>query len=174
MFDAKNYRTIYALAFIAVAVALVAAYREYAFRDLVSYAEAENNALTQSISNALWPQHGSYLKSAGDLSVDELKAGPKHEALHAEITRLTHDLAVLKVKIYDAEGLTVYSSDPTQIGESKASNPAFIGTIETSKPVSSYSHRESFSAFSHKRFNVDVVETYVPVRASDGMPDAVF
>ena len=174
MSNLLNYRTISALAFIAVALALVAAYREYTFRDLVDYARIESDVLTQTLSNSLWPQFGDYVRTANGLGVDELKAGAKHKALHAEVVRLTHHFAVLKVKIYDAKGLTVYSSDPGQIGESKSGNAAFTKVIETGEPTSSHSHRKSFTAFSHERFNVDVVETYVPVRAGDGTLDAVF
>ena len=114
------------------------------------------------------------MKSASGVSVEELKTSPRHKSLHAEVMRLTQDLAVLKVKIYDVDGLTVYSSDPSQIGESKSGNPAFTRVTQTRKSVSKHSYRKSFSAFSQERFDVDVVETYVPVTAPDGALGAVF
>jgi hypothetical protein len=53
---------------------------------------------------------------------------------------------VVKVKIYDLNGLTVYSSDASQIGENKLANPATCARA-TAIPASNLTYRESFDAW---------------------------
>jgi len=72
---------------------------------------------------------------------------------------------ILKIKIYTQSGLTVYSSDPSQIGEDKSTNPAFISASQ-GIPGSQITHRGKFDALDGEVFNRDLVASYIPIRNS--------
>ena len=90
------------------------------------------------------------------------------------LRQLTTGLPVLKVKIFHPAGKTIYSSEASQIGESKDSNPAFRHVLAKREAVSKLSRRGSMTAFSSQVFNVDVIETYVPIQDARGEIATVF
>ena len=87
---------------------------------------------------------------------------------------LTTGLPVLKVKIYNLDGLTVYSSEPSQMGADKSENPRFLSAAHKGAPASSLTYRDTFSAFSSMVYDREVVETYIPVRGAEGRIEGVF
>src|SRR3546814_8297496 len=68
------------------------------------------------------------------------------------------DLSILKIKIYDLNGLTVYSSDPGQIGEDKSGNNGFLAA-RTGHRASELTHRDTFSAFEQTVEDHDVLSS---------------
>jgi signal transduction histidine kinase len=71
------------------------------------------------------------------------------------------NLPVLKVKIYNLSGTTIYSSDPSQIGEDRSENRGFV-TARMGKTLSELTHRDQIDALEGDRADVDVLSTYVP------------
>ena len=79
-----------------------------------------------------------------------------------------------KVKVYDMNGRTVFSTDPGQIGEDKSNNAGFKGA-RFGSVTSELTHRDEFSAFDKVIENADLLSTYIPVRRNtDGAIGAVF
>ncbi len=162
-----------ALAVFVVTAAMVSLYRQSAISELVASAEAHNSSLARSFANTIWQEFGDYVSSA-DAEGDRLRERPETARLHSALAALAEGLPVLKVKIYSLDGLTVYSSQSSQIGEDKSSNPGFRAAREQAKPASKLSFRDTFSAFSGLVRNRDLVETYVPIVAEDGTVQGVF
>ena len=50
-------------------------------------------------------------------------------------------------KIYNLDGLTGYSSDPSEIGEDKTNNPGFFSAARVGKAVSRLTFRDTVSVF---------------------------
>jgi diguanylate cyclase (GGDEF)-like protein len=81
---------------------------------------------------------------------------------------------VVKVKIYDLDGLTVFSTDPVQIGQDKSGNPGFL-SARKGTPIGNITFRDRFNAFEGVIVDRDLAETYVPIRVSEDAPvEAVF
>jgi diguanylate cyclase (GGDEF)-like protein len=75
---------------------------------------------------------------------------------------------ILKVKVFSLNGTVVYSTDRSIIGQQNANNPNLLIALQ-GEPVSKLQTKESFLDIkSEQRFDVDVVETYVPIRNADG------
>ncbi len=83
-------------------------------------------------------------------------------------------LPVLKVKIYNLDGRTIYSSEPGQIGADKSNNQGFMKAAQKGIPASDKSFRETFSPFSGEVLNRDVVESYLPIWGDDDAVEGVF
>lgn len=155
------------VAFVLVAVSLVIFYRQVAVSELIEIGESKNAAITQSFSNVLWPEFESFLISAGDLNPDEIRAHPETARLRQAVIEQTRGLSVIKVKIYNLAGKTVFSSQENQIGEDKSQNAGFQAALN-GELASELTHRDTFSAFEGEIENRDVISSYVPIRRGDG------
>ena len=158
---------------LAVLVAVVAALA-LLYRDLVSDAlvEAETHAsvaLTKTFANAVWPAHADFVKRAASLDRRTLAERPELAALDHDLRQLASGLSVVKVKIYDLNGLTVYSTDRRQIGENKLANPGYLRARD-GYPASNITYRESFDAWEGQISDRHILATYVPVHGYDAAP----
>ena len=170
----RYYTLVSAVALAAVAAVLVVLYGQIAADEIVAVTEVQNVALTKALANTVWPRYAGYVAWAAGMDGDTLRARPETAAIQADLARLAAGLPVLKIKIYEPGGLTVYSSDPAQIGEGKAGNPGFMAAARDGVPASKLSYRETFSAFSGEMEDRDLVETYIPVKGPDGAVEGVF
>lgn len=162
--------------------------QESARRDLIAVHEAAHVNLALTMRNALWADRFKpLLEAAATLSAPQCGAKSECKARWQESLRLlarrsglAESIAsslvgttVFKVKVFDRAGVTLYSSDESQIGEDKSGNQgwqrAFAGT-----PASEVTHRDRFSAFEGLVENRDLISTYIPVRDETGRIVAVF
>ncbi len=175
MFNLLRYFSLTSAAVILVlALAMQAAYRQTAVDDLIAMAERHNVALAQSFSNTIWSRFSSYVTSVSRADGETLRAHPETRNIHKALKTLTTGLPVLKVKIYNLDGLTVYSSEPSQMGVDKSENPRFLSAAHKGTPASSLTYRDTFSAFSSIVYDREIVETYIPVRGAGGRIEGVF
>ncbi|MFQ6024709.1 MAG: PAS domain S-box protein, partial [Acidiferrobacterales bacterium] len=136
--------------------------------------ERQNVALAQSFANTLWPRFSSYVASASDLETNQLQTHPKMREIRNAVRKASANLPVLKVKIYDLKGLTVYSSEPTEIGENKSNNPGYFAAARKGQPASKLTFRDTFSSFEGTVQDRDLVESYLPIRKGNGSVEGVF
>ena len=123
-----RYSSILGLAAIVAAVtALSFFYRQLVFDSLVEGETRANVEMTRMFSNSIWPAHAEFVGRASGIPRDELARRPETARLNRDLRELMRGLYVVKVKIYDLDGLTVFSTDPKQIGEDKRGNPGFQG-----------------------------------------------
>ena len=120
---------------------------ELAVHSLVAMGESNNQALTRLLANSLSAQLTPYLAAADAMPTERLAVAPGPRTIRRRCWP-THlrGLTVVKVKVYDMGGRTVFSTDANQIGEDKSSNPGFqaarFGSV-----TSELTHRDEFSAF---------------------------
>lgn len=163
MFRLLRYFSITSLiAFIAVAIILGELYHQTALSDLVTMGENHNVALTQAFANSLWPQFAPFLDPRLNQSGDELRANPQTAQLYQAVLAQMQGTAVVKIKVYKLDGQTVFSTQASQIGESKSGNQGFQLAV-SGTPASELTHRDTFSAFEQTVENIDVLSSYIPV-----------
>ncbi len=163
-----------AVAIIVVTVILVVFYRQHAIEELVEEAESDNVVLARTFSNILWPNFSSYITSVSERDGDLLRGNPETQEIHAAFMAISVGVPVLKVKIYNLDGITIYSSERGQIGGDKSDNLGFLTAARHGKPASKLSYRNVFSAFSGEVYDRDLVESYLPIRGADGTIAGVF
>ncbi len=163
------------VALVVVTVLLAVFYRQIAIVQLVSMEESKNVALTRAFANSLWTEFAPFV-------ADESRHNHDNPMFHAEVARLDaavreqmSGLSVIKVKIYDLDGDTVFSTEAAQIGEDKSANTGFQAAL-SGQIASELAHRDTFSAFEGEISNRDVVSSYIPIQPAgqNGPVEGVF
>jgi diguanylate cyclase (GGDEF)-like protein len=169
MFKLLRYFSFTSLLSIAVAAALFGfGYRTIAYRSLTETAETANATMAQAFVNALWGQLSSYLATAEAMSSVQLQSHPAKDKFSALALSHLQGLPVIKLKLVDARGRTLYSTSPNQISDDESTNPLFRAA-SAGEITSELAHRERFGAIDRVIENADILSTFVPVRlTADG------
>ena len=134
--------------------------------DISRWAEASNASLTIAIANAIWPRYASFLENAQGRTKEALRADPDTFALLRELRAFVAGLDVLKVKLYDLQGTTVFSSERGQIGGDYSRNERYLLAVKGAF-ASDLEHRRKFTSFTGPLTDRWVLSSYVPVHAGN-------
>lgn len=155
-------------------VCLMILYRQFAFSSLLNHETRSNVAITEILSNAISTGYRELL-DADPATIREM--GARHPVilkLDAKIKQLMRGSKLLKVKIYDLNGLIIFSTDPSQINQDKSNNTGFL-SARAGKTVSNIAFRDQFNSFEGMRSDLNVVSSYIPIRSHPlGELEAVF
>ena len=149
-------------AFIVATGVLAAFYRQREVQDLVMASEENNVALTRVFFNTLWPKYGSYLSSTQSLSNEELQTSPVILQLREDVLAQFEELPVVKVKVFDLEGRTVFSTDLSQIGEDRSQTSGYQAA-KSGQVISQLGHRDTFQALQSNLTNRYLLSSYIPI-----------
>jgi signal transduction histidine kinase len=154
------------VAIVIVASALAAYYAAQAESALLAQGEQKNAAQLLLILNQVSEAERATLDGLMARTTGPARNDPLVREMHATFLRSVAGTSIVKLKLYNKQGLTVFSSEPAQIGENKSTYAGFIAAL-AGTPASQLSHRESFEAFGGKLREIDVIGSYLPVRGGD-------
>ncbi|MEO3428531.1 ATP-binding protein [Pelagibius sp. CAU 1746] len=169
----KRFALFAGLVVIAASVLMIGMYKQVASDDLNAMAERSNTAVAQIFSNVVWDAHAGFLTTAHFLSPDAIRRHPETQAIQKSLLTRLRGLSILKIKIYDQNGLTVFSTELAQIGEDKSANAGFLAA-RTGHGASELTHRDTFSGFEQTVEDRDVLASYVPIISASGSIEGVF
>ena len=155
----RKFAAVSAVVLLLGAAALCYAHYTAAVRHLTTQAEGHNVDLARSLANALKSEvEFLFAQRAGDpVAV---------ETLNAKVVGMLRGLSVAKVKIYDGNGMTAFSTERRQIGEDKSANPGFRRAL-AGQVASELVHRDTFSAFEGVIEDRDLLSSYIPMRSRE-------
>ena len=128
---------------------------------VVGSTAAANLAMTEIFGSEVWHELKPLLPDRTD-SAEQARSNRNLPAIDAIVRRFSRNTDIVKVKIFDVKGLTLYSSEPRQIGEDKSQTSGFISAL-AGKAVSELTARGSFRGFDGDLYDIDLVSSYVPV-----------
>jgi signal transduction histidine kinase len=161
----------------AAAIALVIAfvvYRHDEEQRLIEFAEQQNLELARSVARIIWPEFAPFVMSASGSGLRTPAGGEKTRAIARALEAATTGHPVLKIKIYNLDGLTVHSSNRAEIGEHEVDNPESFSAARAGRPASELTFRDTLSSFGQTVQGRDLVESYIPIRQGDGPVEGVF
>lgn len=174
MFRLQRYFTITSLAaFILIAILLGYFFRTLAIADLIDANESKNVAITQTFANFFWPEFTTFVNEAAALSAAELQGHARTQELYDAVQTQMQGLSVVKIKVYNLDGLTVFSTEREQIGEDKSDNIGYL-SARKGEVASELTFRDTFSAFEQIIEDRNVFSSYVPIYGPSGTVEGVF
>jgi len=151
---------------IAVVLVTLSVYLQHEANTLLVEQQSRSNVdLTQSFSNSLWTEFRPYVKFSENLGPEELKKRSEVHRFSAVMKELMSNLHVVKVKVINMKGNTVFSTDKTQVGTDRSTYPGFLAAKQ-GEVISAITFRDSFFAIEGEIFNRYIVNSYIPVRNS--------
>ncbi len=91
--------------------------------------------------------------------------GQEHSrAFNAKVQDLFEGTNVLKLKIYATDGYTIFSTDPSQIGEEKSEVEEVTHALR-GRSSSQFTFRDRFVTMAGNRVNIEVVSSYHPLNS---------
>ncbi len=174
-FNLNRYFSVSSLVGIAIVVAALSFfYRHLATNILIEHETRANVALTTAFANSIWPTYKDFVMSQSVIDRDILMSKLEIQALRQEVLSKMKNLNVVKVKIYNLDGMTVFSTDVNQIGSDKSNNPGFLAA-RAGKVISEITFRNEFYAFEDVIVDRNLLATYIPLRQDQNVPvEAVF
>lgn len=150
-----------------VTAALIWTYSALMLNTLVELGSKDNATLARIFANRVWDQHREFVRQAPGKSAEALRLDPGQRRLDQAVRNEMRGLPVVKVKVYTPGGLTVYSTDPRQVGEDRSLNDG-VRRARSGEVNGGFTHRDHFDGFEGTIADRDLIFTYVPVRSPTG------
>lgn len=141
-------------------------YRQQAVQDLISIQEENHEDLTRILSNIIWKEHKEFLSSVDMLSDEEIISHPTTDKILESTLVQLQGSNVVKIKIFELEGRTIFSTELAQIGQRYVDSPLFTSARHGRK-ATALRRRDTFTALQGTITNRDIIASYIPVYATD-------
>ncbi len=125
-----------------------------------------NEDTARVLRNTLWSDISPLLAMPGEPTREVLLARTDHAGLRDRLAAILQGSELLKIKVYNPQGVCVFSTDPAQIGEVSQAHPAMRAAL-AGQITSGMSHRGEFDALHGRISDVDLFHSYVPIRTGD-------
>jgi signal transduction histidine kinase/ActR/RegA family two-component response regulator len=130
-------------------------------QSVVESTGAANLSMTHLIAAEVWHEIAPLLPGP-DPDAQMARSNPKLPEIDSIVRRFSHNTDIVKLKIFDLHGMTLYSSEASQIGEDKAASANFR-SARAGKATSELSFRDSFQSFDSTITGRNLVSSYVPI-----------
>ena len=166
MFKLLRFYTVASFISIFIAAALLTLfYRQVTIQWITHLAEESNAALAKTALNSIKPELLKYLHAAENTGKLAASAQNFPSELAADIENLMRDASIIRFKIYHHNGMVVFSSSGTRIGEDQSKNAGFMSAIR-GRIASNLIYRDSFNPFDKTTEEDNLLHSYIPVRSS--------
>lgn len=144
-------------------VALVLVFRYFAEQNLVHSIERTSIEFSETLTRDVTKALPRYPQTIGAYDRDSLLAHPSQKIISEIVYGHARNTSTLKIKLYDLNGVTLFSTDEKQIGQDRSAYPGIVYVMGEHAPISDLTHKDTFSSFEDKVLKVDLIATYIPV-----------
>ncbi len=157
------------LSLVVAAVFLSLLIRELAITAIVELGEQSNAVVAQTALNSVKPQLTGFLEQRLSVRADEVFDPTIPVELQTAIRKTMRDTAVVRIKIYNQQGVVVFSTRRSQIGSTSGDNPGFAAAMR-GRPRSRLVYGSSFLVWDEESDDDNLIQTYLPVRVDPWTP----
>ena len=174
MFNLSRYFSTVSFVLIVLAAGVLGPlYRLLSVQQMTELAENRNVAMAQIFENSLRDPLDAWMSASVGRETAYLKSASEAGELRLAVAALMRNTAVVKVKIYNRLGVTVFSSDTAQTGEAKLGNAGFRSAM-SGRVVSELTHRDQIDTFEGSIADIDILSSYIPIIGKDHSVEGVF
>jgi len=141
-------------------------FRQNSIENLVSLGEDKNVNVARVISNHIWPIYREQLFLAETLTPSQMHEQAFMQKLQLDIDGHIQSTSIIKVKIYNLKGKTLFSTAADQIGKIKTDSKPLSQAIE-GQTVTRLAFRDKFYARDELLTELNVLSTYLPIKINN-------
>jgi signal transduction histidine kinase len=166
-FHLQRYFSIAAFVGTLIAVLLLTLFYRQVFEgEIITIGEQDNLALAKSSLNIMEHELAQYLDSVKEVTGSEKQISPIPLSLEQEFKELMEGTHVIRINIYNQNGVVVFSTMPSYIGRDESTNERF-GFALNGRVASKLFYHDSLNIFSRTTDQDNLIETYVPIRSTN-------
>lgn len=135
---------------------------------IIETTQSGNYTVTKLFINGIYPSISNIIKLKENSNPTSGLIGDDLKKVDLIVRNFMYGTDILKIKLYSLNGMTLYSTENSQIGDDKSKNPSFQEAIN-GKAGSQITHRGKFSAIEGEVFDKDLVASYLPIKDGDGL-----
>ncbi|MGH6893331.1 MAG: sensor histidine kinase [Dongiaceae bacterium] len=147
---------------IGAGLAMATMYHDWYVDGIERAAERNNVALARILSNVVWPDFSAKVLASDVASEALARAGDWRAELTREIASIVRDTTIAKIKLYRSDGVTVFSTDPTEMDEREDDNEGFQSAIK-GEVESELEFEDEINTFDKVINDRNAVSSYVPI-----------
>lgn len=167
MFPLLRYFSVTSLVVMAIATAsLWELYNRTSLENLLAAEESRNVALATVLANSLWTDALPLVKQS-ERDPRGIREHPSMTSVNKAVEGHIAGQTIIKVKMYALNGITIFSTDPAQIGNDKLGNSGFQRARD-GEVVSELVHKDSIYSLEGVLSERDLITSYVPVLDKQG------
>jgi hypothetical protein len=165
---ARRYGITSFIAIILIAIIILFLFRYETSRIIQDAAKQSNESLTIATEYALNDHFVMYLNL---VKLNKIRPGemPFDPLLGRAIKKMIKDTNVDRIKLYDTNGKVAYSSKLEAYDEDDEENDGFASAL-SGYPKTVLNYRDNFTLFNTNQRDVNLVQTYVPIRVDEDSP----
>ncbi len=171
MFHLRRYFSIASLIGVVITVGgLSLFYRQMSFAELERNELRHARLLTDHLMERHWAEYEQFIERAERIPAADLARSPVVQGFRYQVVDQLggHD-KVVKLKLYALDGTTLFSTDPSQLGESEADNPGFRAA-RAGGGASAIIFRNRIDGFEGVVVDRNLASVYLPVRMHPEAP----
>ncbi|MBF0264899.1 MAG: EAL domain-containing protein [Gammaproteobacteria bacterium] len=142
--------------------------------NLKHFGERENITLAGYLSTLLIDTLKTYTARNLPSERAQLLEQPEIKLIDRFLSDFSEKYPILKVKVFDLQGQTIYSTVKKEVGVQKGMNTGLKSAAIDSRPHSEMAFKDEITSLSGSLFKRAIVETYIPVLSEDNKVIAVF
>lgn len=150
------------LIILTTAILLQYSYRRSAVTTVIKLGETTNITLAQAALFSVRPRLLEFLETSEHEPPEATRNHPVPAKLDALIRHLRQETNIVRIKIYNRQGMVVFSTKKSQIGDLQADNPG-VKTALAGSQLSNLIYRDSFNQFDRETNDDNLVQSYLPV-----------
>ncbi|WP_455202103.1 putative bifunctional diguanylate cyclase/phosphodiesterase [Kaarinaea lacus] len=166
-FQLGRYFSISSLVGVVVVIVVLSFFYRYTVVNILIEQETKaNTALTKVFANMIWSKYSGFIQKSSTLSKQQLLNRPEIESLGLEIESSGSGSNIADIKIFNATGMTIFSTRREHLGEYATNSAGFQGAM-TGETISNLTYNNELHGYSEKTVDRDLLSTYIPLRTSE-------
>ena len=145
---------------------LVYFYRAYSIESLKKHVTENNVNITNILTNTIWLKYSKFFdKISKDRKISDENY---HDflSIKEDLLKQTRGLSVVKAKIYDNNGVTVFSTETSEVGNKNINNKGLLVSTLKNEPVSEIILKDKHNNYFRKSKESNIISSYVPIVVS--------
>lgn len=174
-FNLTRYFSMLSLLLVVMAGLVLGVYfYRFSAHHMLSQAEYDNVTMTQFLRNAMYEKFSRMVTLTDTENPETVRLLQiNNEALHQAVQGLIRGSDIIKVKLYNRYGITVFSTDTSQLGEDISEKAEFQLALQ-GRVSTEIKKRDAFVTYDGELRDVNFIASYIPMRDENGEIDGVF